>query len=72
MTVQLPREADTRVIATDQAGDRDTALGLGAEAFVDLQAKKRMADLARGVHNEVVQHSACCDAKPDTVKWSPF
>ncbi|MFD3309477.1 NADP-dependent oxidoreductase [Streptomyces sp. NPDC058694] len=40
IAVQLAREAGARVIGTGRAGDRETALGLGAEAFVDLQAEK--------------------------------
>ncbi|MFI7386363.1 NADP-dependent oxidoreductase [Streptomyces sp. NPDC049813] len=40
IAVQLAREAGARVIATGRAGDRDTALGLGAHAFVDLEAEK--------------------------------
>ncbi|WUH94868.1 NADP-dependent oxidoreductase [Streptomyces sp. NBC_00433] len=40
IAVQLAREAGARVIATGRARDRDTALGLGAEAFVDLQADR--------------------------------
>ncbi|MFJ7078411.1 NADP-dependent oxidoreductase [Streptomyces sp. NPDC098781] len=40
IAVQLAREAGARVIGTGRAGDRDTALGLGAHAFVDLQAAK--------------------------------
>jgi NADPH:quinone reductase-like Zn-dependent oxidoreductase len=38
IAVQLAREAGARVIGTGRAADRDTALGLGADAFVDLQA----------------------------------
>ena len=38
IAVQLAREAGARVIGTERAADRDTALGLGADAFVDLQA----------------------------------
>lgn len=40
IAVQLAREAGARVIATGRARDRETALGLGAEAFVDLQADR--------------------------------
>jgi NADPH:quinone reductase-like Zn-dependent oxidoreductase len=36
MAVQLAREAGARVIGTGRAGQRDLALGLGVEAFVDL------------------------------------
>ncbi len=36
LAVQLAREAAARVIGTGRAADRDTVLGLGAEAFVDL------------------------------------
>jgi NADPH:quinone reductase-like Zn-dependent oxidoreductase len=38
VAVQLAREAGARVIGTGRAADRDTALGLGADAFLDLQA----------------------------------
>jgi NADPH:quinone reductase-like Zn-dependent oxidoreductase len=40
IAVQLAREAGARVIATGRSQDRDTALGLGAESFVDLQADR--------------------------------
>ncbi|GAA3164053.1 NADP-dependent oxidoreductase [Planomonospora alba] len=36
LAVQLAREAGARVIGTGRAGDRDLALRLGADAFVDL------------------------------------
>jgi NADPH:quinone reductase-like Zn-dependent oxidoreductase len=38
--VQLARELGARVIGTGRAGDREAALGLGADAFVDLQADR--------------------------------
>src|SRR5215218_5931134 len=38
IAVQLAREVGARVIGTGRADDRDVALGLGAEAFVDLDA----------------------------------
>ncbi|MGC5000226.1 NADP-dependent oxidoreductase [Streptomyces sp. DT195] len=40
IAVQLAREAGARVIGTGRSGDRDTALGLGAHTFLDLQAEK--------------------------------
>jgi NADPH:quinone reductase-like Zn-dependent oxidoreductase len=40
IAVQLAREVGAVVIGTGRAADRDTALGLGANAFVDLQADK--------------------------------
>ncbi|WP_370412898.1 NADP-dependent oxidoreductase [Streptomyces fradiae] len=40
LAVQLAREAGARVIGTGRAADRDTALGLGVDAFVDLQADR--------------------------------
>ncbi|MFJ5262462.1 NADP-dependent oxidoreductase [Streptomyces sp. NPDC088387] len=40
LAVQLAREAGARVIGTGRADDRDTALGLGADTFVDLQAER--------------------------------
>jgi NADPH:quinone reductase-like Zn-dependent oxidoreductase len=38
IAVQLAHELGARVIGTGLAADRETALGLGADAFVDLQA----------------------------------
>ena len=38
IAVQLAREAGARVVGTGRAADRDTALGLGADAFLDLGA----------------------------------
>jgi NADPH:quinone reductase-like Zn-dependent oxidoreductase len=38
--VQLAREVGARVIGTGRAADRDTALGLGVDAFLDLEADK--------------------------------
>lgn len=40
IAVQLAREAGARVIGTGRAGNRDTAVGLGVDAFVDLQADR--------------------------------
>jgi len=40
IAVQLAREAGARVIATGRSADRDTALGLGADAFLDLGADR--------------------------------
>ncbi|MEU6287913.1 NADP-dependent oxidoreductase [Streptomyces sp. NPDC046988] len=40
IAVQLAREAGARVIGTGRSGGRDTALGLGAHTFVDLEAEK--------------------------------
>jgi NADPH:quinone reductase-like Zn-dependent oxidoreductase len=40
IAVQLAREVGARVIGTGRATDRDTALGLGVNAFLDLQADK--------------------------------
>src|ERR1700689_648402 len=40
IAVQLAREVGAVVIGTGRAADRDTALGLGGNAFVDLQADK--------------------------------
>ncbi|MFI1093838.1 NADP-dependent oxidoreductase [Streptomyces sp. NPDC020917] len=40
VAVQLAREAGARVIATGRSADRDTALGLGADAFLDLGADR--------------------------------
>jgi NADPH:quinone reductase and related Zn-dependent oxidoreductases len=38
--VQLAHELGARVIGTGRAADREAALGLGADAFVDLQADR--------------------------------
>jgi NADPH:quinone reductase-like Zn-dependent oxidoreductase len=40
VAVQLAREAGARVIGTGRAGGRDTALGLGVDVFLDLQAER--------------------------------
>ena len=40
IAVQLARAAGAHVIGTGRADDRDTALSLGAHAFLDLQAEK--------------------------------
>jgi len=40
IAVQLAREAGARIIGTGRAADRDTALGLGVDAFLDLQADR--------------------------------
>jgi len=40
IAVQLARALGARVIGTGRAGDRETALGLGADAFVDLQSDR--------------------------------
>ncbi len=40
IAVQLARELGALVIGTGRAADRDTALGLGVSAFLDLQADK--------------------------------
>ncbi|EWM10515.1 NADP-dependent oxidoreductase [Kutzneria sp. 744] len=39
IAVQLAREVGARVIGTGRAADRDLVLGLGAQAFVDLDAE---------------------------------
>ncbi|MGW2240202.1 NADP-dependent oxidoreductase [Streptomyces sp. NPDC001759] len=40
IAVQLAREAGARVIGTGRASDRDRALALGVDTFIDLQAEK--------------------------------
>lgn len=40
MAVQLAREAGARVIGTGRASHRDVAVGLGADAFVDLETQR--------------------------------
>jgi NADPH:quinone reductase-like Zn-dependent oxidoreductase len=40
LAVQLARELGARVIGTGRAGDREAVLGLGTDAFVDLQSDR--------------------------------
>jgi len=40
IAVQLARDVGARIIGTGRAADRDTALGLGVDAFLDLQADR--------------------------------
>ena len=40
IAVQLAREVGAKVIGTGRAADRDTALGLGVDAFLDLEVDK--------------------------------
>jgi NADPH:quinone reductase-like Zn-dependent oxidoreductase len=40
IAVQLARQAGSRVIGTGRATDRDRAIGLGVEEFVDLEADR--------------------------------
>ena len=40
IAVQLAHELGARVIGTGRAGDREAALGLGADSFVDLEADR--------------------------------
>jgi NAD(P)-dependent dehydrogenase (short-subunit alcohol dehydrogenase family) len=40
IAVQLAREAGARVIGTGRPADRDRALGLGVDTFLDLQTEK--------------------------------
>ena len=44
VAVQLAREAGARVIGTGRAANRETVLGMGAEAFVDLD-RDRLEDI---------------------------
>ncbi|MDX3095485.1 NADP-dependent oxidoreductase [Streptomyces sp. ME01-24h] len=46
IAVQLAHETGARVIGTGRAADRDTALDLGADTFVDLQ-NDRLEDIGR-------------------------
>jgi NADPH:quinone reductase-like Zn-dependent oxidoreductase len=63
IAVQLAHELGARVIGTGRAGDREAALGLGADAFVDLQAD-RLEDAGEVdvvfdvIGGEVLQRSA--------------
>ena len=45
IAVQLAADAGARVIGTGRAGDRDTVLGLGAHAFVDLAEAGALAGI---------------------------
>ena len=62
IAVQLAHELGARVIGTGRAGDREAALGLGADAFVDLQAD-RLEDVGEVdvvfdvIGGEVLEHS---------------
>ncbi|HEX8869237.1 MAG TPA: zinc-binding dehydrogenase, partial [Lentzea sp.] len=40
IAVQLARRAGARVVGTGRAGGRDIALGLGADAYVDLETER--------------------------------
>ena len=40
MAIQLAREAGARVVGAGRSADRDTAIGLGANAFLDLESEK--------------------------------
>jgi NADPH:quinone reductase-like Zn-dependent oxidoreductase len=63
IAVQLARELGARVIGTGRAQDREAALGLGADAFVDLQAD-RLEDIGEVdvvfdvIGGEVLERSA--------------
>jgi NADPH:quinone reductase-like Zn-dependent oxidoreductase len=46
LAVQLAREAGARVVGTGRAADRDVALALGADAFLDLAAD-RLEDIGQ-------------------------
>lgn len=46
LAVQLAREAGAQVIASGRAAQRDTALGLGAQTFLDLQ-QDRLEDIGQ-------------------------
>jgi Alcohol dehydrogenase GroES-like domain len=47
IAVQLAHDVGARIIGTGRAPDRDTALGLGVDAFLDLQAD-HLEDAGRG------------------------
>jgi NADPH:quinone reductase-like Zn-dependent oxidoreductase len=63
IAVQLAREVGARVIGTGRSADRDTALGLGADVFVDLQAD-RLEDIGEAdvvfdvIGGEILDRSA--------------
>src|ERR1700722_20063277 len=63
IAVQLAREVGARVIGTGRATDRDPVLGLGADAFLDLQAD-HLADAGEvdvvfdGIGGRVLDRSA--------------
>ena len=63
IAVQLARELGARVIGTGRAPDREAVLGLGADAFVDLQAD-RLEEVGEvdvvfdGIGGEVLERSA--------------
>jgi NADPH:quinone reductase-like Zn-dependent oxidoreductase len=63
IAVQLARDLGARVIGTGRAADREVALGLGADAFVDLQ-DDRLDEVGEvdvvfdGIGGEVLERSA--------------
>jgi NADPH:quinone reductase-like Zn-dependent oxidoreductase len=63
LAVQLAREAGARVVATGRAADRDTAAGLGAETFLDLESD-RLEDIGEAdvvfdaIGGEILDRSA--------------
>jgi NADPH:quinone reductase-like Zn-dependent oxidoreductase len=63
LAVQLAREAGARVVATGRAADRDTAVGLGAETFLDLESD-RLEDIGEAdvvfdaIGGEILDRSA--------------
>jgi NADPH:quinone reductase-like Zn-dependent oxidoreductase len=63
MAVQLAHELGTRIIGTGRAADREAALGLGADVFVDLQADRleeagEVDVVFDVIGGEVLEHSA--------------
>ena len=63
VAVQLAHELGAHVIGTGRAADRDTALGLGADTFVDLQAGRleeagEVDVVFDVIGGEVLEHSA--------------
>jgi NADPH:quinone reductase-like Zn-dependent oxidoreductase len=63
IAVQLAREAGARVIGSGRSAQRDTVLGLGADAFLDLQ-KDRLEDIGQAdvvfdvIGGEILDRSA--------------
>ncbi|MEC3994879.1 NADP-dependent oxidoreductase [Actinacidiphila sp. DG2A-62] len=63
LAVQLAREAGARVVATGRAADRDTAVGLGSETFLDLESD-RLEDIGEAdvvfdaIGGEILDRSA--------------
>ena len=55
--MQLAHELGARVIGTGRTRDREAALGLGADAFVDLQAGRLEDECRRFTRSPISAHN---------------